>query len=70
MNDLVENPEYLPLSAARRRYGISVKALRRLIAAGKLRGYRPTWKLLVAVKDLDALVRDAVALPMTEGAAR
>ncbi|GEM_PF-4645494 len=63
-----EEPEYIPLATARRRSGISVKSLRRLIADGKLRGYRPTWKLLIDVEELDAFIRGAATLPANEEA--
>lgn len=55
---------YLPLTAAASFAGLSVKSLRRAIAAGRLRGFRPTGgsrgMILLARRDLVAWIEGAV----------
>jgi hypothetical protein len=60
------DPEYISLATAWHRVGISGRSLRRLIAEEKLRGYRLTWKLLIDVEELDAIIRRAATVTANE----
>ncbi len=52
-------PKYLNLPAAAAHVGLSVRSLRRLIVAGRLRTFRPVNRVLLDRAELERVVRRA-----------
>jgi len=60
------NQRFLGVADAGRYAGLSPESVRRLIASGKLTAYRPVkGRVVVDVRQLDALVLGSTAMPRT-----
>jgi excisionase family DNA binding protein len=56
---VTDRPAFLSLKAAAARTSLSAVTLRKWLAEGRLKAYRPNRRVLIDVDELDALIRDS-----------